>query len=399
MKSIYDLIVPSGYVTEFQYFYGYQIDQIRNLIAHWAKQYDYLFSVDSDIVLPNDSLIKMLNADKDIVSGLYIQRIPNTHTLEIYKPMPNGGCTNMPIQEIQGRGLVKIAACGMGCALIKSDVFRKMPYPQFYYKSALDHKNTVSEDVYFCMKASELGFEIWADETIRCDHVGQTHYRVQNAPVEPAQELTHLQRVAQSDLLPQQHVEYLQQMNIAPRVIYDIGACVLHWTRHAVRIWPDAEIYTMDAAMSVEPFLKNSGLPYAIEMLSDRDGETKTFYEDTENPGGNSYYLETTGAFTQQHATTRISKTLDTLVKERGWPLPDLIKIDAQGAEMDILLGAENTIKNCQDVILEAQHVEYNQGAPNVHRVHEYMQQLGFELVSNFCLTDVDGDYHYKRKV
>lgn len=37
MKSIYDLIVPPGYKTELQFFYGYQIDQIRNLIAEWVS--------------------------------------------------------------------------------------------------------------------------------------------------------------------------------------------------------------------------------------------------------------------------------------------------------------------------------------------------------------------------
>jgi hypothetical protein len=35
-KSIYDLEVPEGYETEFQYFYGYAVDQVRNLIAHWV---------------------------------------------------------------------------------------------------------------------------------------------------------------------------------------------------------------------------------------------------------------------------------------------------------------------------------------------------------------------------
>ena len=46
MKAIYDLEIPDGYTTELQFFYGYQIDQIRNLIADWSKKYDYLFSIE-----------------------------------------------------------------------------------------------------------------------------------------------------------------------------------------------------------------------------------------------------------------------------------------------------------------------------------------------------------------
>jgi glycosyltransferase involved in cell wall biosynthesis len=186
-KSIYDLDVPDGYEVEFQYFYGYQIDQIRNLIAEWAKRYDYLFSVDSDIILPKDSLKKMIAADKDIVTGLYIQRIPDTHTLEVYMVPPNGGMTNIPRDLLmQHNGLVEVAGCGFGCVLVKGEVFRKMEYPHFYYKSALDHKNTVSEDVYFCSKARDLGFSIWADTTIVCDHKGSTLFKVNATPVMPA---------------------------------------------------------------------------------------------------------------------------------------------------------------------------------------------------------------------
>jgi hypothetical protein len=42
-KSIYDLEVPEGYEVTFQYFYGYRVDQVRNLIADWVvRGFDYL---------------------------------------------------------------------------------------------------------------------------------------------------------------------------------------------------------------------------------------------------------------------------------------------------------------------------------------------------------------------
>jgi glycosyltransferase involved in cell wall biosynthesis len=170
-KSLWDLEVPPGYQLD-------NIEQIRNLIAEWAKRYDYLLSVDSDIVLPNDALVKMLEADKDIISGLYIQRIPNKQTVEVYMKTPEGGCTNIPYHLLDGKGIVEIAACGMGCALIKSEVFRKLEYPHFVYKSALTMEGTVSEDVYFCIKAREAGFTVWADTSIKCDHIGSTVYSI-----------------------------------------------------------------------------------------------------------------------------------------------------------------------------------------------------------------------------
>jgi FkbM family methyltransferase len=388
-KSIFDLNVPEGYKLDFQYFYGYQIDQIRNLIADWARRYDYLFSVDSDIILPKDALKKMIAADKDVISGLYIQRIPNTHTLEVYMDVPNGGCTNIPYHLIKGTGIVKIAACGMGCALIKGEVFRKLQYPHFFYKSALNHKDTVSEDVYFCSKARDAGFDIWADSSIMCDHKGSSYFKVQP-------EKTHLEKVAEADLLPPVHAEYLKKMNINPKVIYDIGACVMHWTRKAKAVWPDAKYYLLDAAESVQPFLKNHD--HAISVLSDVDGKIVDFYEDANNPGGNSYYLETTGAFNETHRTKRITITLDTLIEQNGWELPELIKIDVQGAEVDILKGAQKSLSNCKDIILEAQHVNYNDGAPKFDEVKEYLESIGFDLVKTIVKHDVDADYHFTRK-
>jgi hypothetical protein len=180
-KSIYDLIVPEGYQTTFQFFYGYNIDQVRNLIADWAvKGYDYLFSVDSDISFNPDTLIKLLSHDKDVVSGLYIQRKPGQNILEVYEHNAQGGVSNIPYGKIKGQGLVEIAGCGFGCALVKSQVLKTVGYPQFKYHSALDHKHTISEDVDFCRKALAKGFKIWADTTIQCRHTGSFTFNIDN---------------------------------------------------------------------------------------------------------------------------------------------------------------------------------------------------------------------------
>ena len=179
-KSIYDLDVPDGYTTEFQFFYGYNIDQVRNLIADWVvKGYDYLFSVDSDIAFAPDALKKLLAHDKDMVTGLYIQRKPGQHILEAYEHNQTGGVANIPYGKIAGMGLVEIASCGFGCVLVKAHVMRAIEYPHFKYHSAIDHKNTISEDVDFCKKALAKGFKIWADTTIHCRHIGQSTFTVE----------------------------------------------------------------------------------------------------------------------------------------------------------------------------------------------------------------------------
>ncbi len=180
-KSIYDLEVPEGYETVFQYFYGYNVDQVRNLIADWVTKtpFDYLFSVDYDISFAPDTLKKLLSHDKDVVTGIYRQRIPDRQTLEVFESNDRGGYTHIPWDKIKGKGLVEIGACGFGCVLVKREVFAAIGYPQFVYKSAINHNDTFSEDLYFAKMASQKGFKMYADTSIICDHTGSYVFRVQ----------------------------------------------------------------------------------------------------------------------------------------------------------------------------------------------------------------------------
>ena len=173
-KSIYDQQRPNGYELDFQFFYGYNVDQVRNLIADWAvNRYDYLWAVDSDISFPPDTLRRLLEHDRDIVSAVYRQRLPGQYVVELYDKNSQGGVSNIPWEHLRDRGLVEVAACGFGCVLIKSDVLRTVGYPQFEYHSAISHEHTISEDVDFCRKARDRGYKIYADTSILCDHFGQ----------------------------------------------------------------------------------------------------------------------------------------------------------------------------------------------------------------------------------
>ena len=412
-KSIYDLEVPDGYTTTFQYFYGYNIDQVRNLIADWVvKGYDYLFSVDSDIAFPPDTLKKLLAHNVDMVSGLYIQRKPGQHILEVYESNSNGGVSNIPYEKIAGRGLVEIAGCGFGCVLVKAEVMRAIPYPHFVYHSAIDHRNTISEDVDFCRKTRERNFKIWADTTIHCRHIGSTEFLIDKSiqPVAPviSSVESRLRDLYNQRLLPAQHVEYLHRLaalGLNPPVIYDVGSCVLHWTNEARRIWPGAQFYLFEAMSSCEFLYKENNLNYHMGLLSDQDGRELDFYQNEEHPGGNSYYRENAEVnpqaplyFNESHRRQMTSRCLDSVVVERRFPAPTLLKMDVQGAELDILRGALTTLQSVTDVILELQVVEYNKGAPLRDTVLEYMNSLGFDCLGLFCNNGPDGDYHFRRR-
>lgn len=411
-KSIYDLIIPEGYVATFQYFWGYQVDQVRNLIAHWAIQneFDYVFSVDSDISFPPDTLARMLSHNKDIVSGIYIQRIPGKHCIEIMRKNAHGGVTHVDWADIKGQGLVPIDGCGFGCVLVKIEVYKSIPYPHFLYHSAIDHAHTLSEDVHFCNQARDRGFTLWADTDIVCDHTGSWTFKVDmNMPAKnPVDKvLSRLKEIRHAVSMPQEHRQYLAHMKnnlgIIPAVVYDIGASTLHWYDCAKTIWNDAEYIAFEAMDECSDLYKESGVRHAVCLLSNLDGKVLDFYENKENPAGNSYYRENTVyspaaefLYDDNHRVRKIARSLDSVVKENNFPMPDLIKLDIQGAEIDVLKGAQTVLKNCDNLIVEIQEVEYNKGAPMKQEVINYLNSIGFTLVGDkFCGDHVAGDYHF----
>jgi FkbM family methyltransferase len=398
-KSIYDLKVPEGYETEFQYFYGYAVDQVRNLIAHWAinGNYDYLLAIDHDMVFPSDTLEKLLAADKDVVTAVYRQRL-EPMTLEVYDHDYRNVPYDLLYYGIEG-DLVQIGACGFGCVLVKKKVFQAIPYPQFVYHQALTKEGSVSEDVDFCKKARDAGFTIWCDKSIRCVHLGGGTFEVPTPK-------NRLQQLSELPLLPTDHINFLKTLDIKPKVVYDIGACVLHWTTEARRVWPEARFIAFEAMDEVKSLYESNKVEYCVgNPLYSQDGLEVEFYENTFHPGGNSLYRENPELSPRAEELfkgkkiTRITRTLDSLVKEVGIPLPDLIKMDIQGAELEALKGATETLKHCNHLILELQHKDYNIGAPKCQEVIDYLASLGFENKGMFCgsALEVDGDYYFKR--
>lgn len=203
-------------------------------------------------------------------------------------------------------------------------------------------------------------------------------------------------------MIPPAHKDFLQKLCteslVSPKVIYDIGACILHWTTAAQTIWPSASYYLFDGFVEAEPLWKRSGLPFYGGVLSDTEKEL-AFYVNRDFPGGNSYYKEIGSPHSSRlfpEDSKRIVKTttLDAIRREKGWPLPDLVKMDVQGAELDIYRGAKETLHQCQHLILELQHKQYNQGAPLAFDVIHELHKDGWELLAPlFTVSEFDGDY------
>lgn len=178
------------------------------------------------------------------------------------------------------------------------------------------------------------------------------------------------------------HNERLRGNGYEIKSILDVGAHHGNWSREVKGIFPNATVFMIEANPDCEPMLKETGFPYAIALLGAFEQDAvkywKTNHRDTT---GNSVYREQTAAYSDQMAeyVEVPSTTLARVCNHREVGPFDLIKLDVQGAELDIIRGSIDLIKQAKVVILEAQFVEYNKGAPMATDVIREMAEIGFE--------------------
>ena len=140
---------------------GYNTSENRNYIASQAvKNSDYLFFIDDDMIFPPNTLDKLLARKKDIVGGVYMTKYDKQEPVVEY------------FDDERPKDLFKCKAIGTGMLLIKTDVFKKVPQPWFKYEWYPNGMVKRSHDWIFCEDARREGYDIWADPTLKIQHIG-----------------------------------------------------------------------------------------------------------------------------------------------------------------------------------------------------------------------------------
>lgn len=154
-----------------------------HIVEHLLNEnYDYLLMVDSDLILSENALSELLEAKKDIVSPVHWTNINNgyhpnvwlydfwdfayrNYVGEYLSKAENLKRMTQFFKKIKLKGLIKVGgACG--CTLTRAECFRNgLKYAYFGNTSVL------SEDYYFCTRASVLGYEIYADSEVDSFHI------------------------------------------------------------------------------------------------------------------------------------------------------------------------------------------------------------------------------------
>jgi hypothetical protein len=186
------------------------IQRGRNLLAANFLKSDatHLLFIDADILFKPEDIFPMIEADKDIICGIYPKKEINWQSVR--KAM-NAGVPDDQLKLHTGAFVVNLKDYatettvpinqpveiwngGTGFMLIKREVMESMATNMpTYLNNVLDLNNPangqniveffatmiepetqllLSEDYYFCRKAREAGFSVWAAPWVELSHIG-----------------------------------------------------------------------------------------------------------------------------------------------------------------------------------------------------------------------------------
>lgn len=132
----------------------------------------HLCFIDSDMMFPGDLITRLAERNKPVIGvNAHEKRLPLVSTVKIGVDKPeNWKAEDMP------KAPFKCFAVGTGLMLIDMRVFEKMEQPWFAFSHHPDGSLDYGEDVWFCKRVREAGFEVWCDPTIPVGHIGDFAY-------------------------------------------------------------------------------------------------------------------------------------------------------------------------------------------------------------------------------
>lgn len=176
----------------------WKVAAFKDRMIDYAREggYDYLFLIDSDIVLHPNTIDTLMNAKKEVVSNIFWTRWTPTGLIEpqvwifdTCRAYPAGEGERIPPEEIIRRwerfigqlkepGLYEVGGLG-ACtlisreAIVKGVAFRRIKNLSFW-----------GEDRHFCVRAAALGIPLYVDTHLPACHIyresaltGVSHYK------------------------------------------------------------------------------------------------------------------------------------------------------------------------------------------------------------------------------
>lgn len=182
--------------------------------------------------------------------------------------------------------------------------------------------------------------------------------------------------------------EYLMNNILGARVVFDVGAKDGRDTSQFLRIFPHANIWAFDCAKDCvdrleTAFMDEPRVTVIPKAVSDCEGSA-TFYSCSMR--GSSGLFPVSEKFSIEAKNTGSYKvetiTLDGFMEERGIDKLDLLKIDVEGADLNVLEGCKHVIRmgNVRAILCELLFYPYYEGQCAAYDIMLFMACYNYSL-------------------
>lgn len=163
----------------------WKVAEYKNKIIEYSikESYDYLFLIDSDIILHPKTLLHLINTNKDIISEIFWTKwhidsieLPQVWLYDHYSLVPKKRLEIIDkaesdrryvgfIEQLRKPGVYEVGGLG-ACTLIRKNALQTgVNFNEIYNISFW------GEDRHFCIRAAALGFKLHVDTTYPAYHI------------------------------------------------------------------------------------------------------------------------------------------------------------------------------------------------------------------------------------
>jgi FkbM family methyltransferase len=190
----------------------------------------------------------------------------------------------------------------------------------------------------------------------------------------------------------------LRRRDFLPRGIIDVGANRGNWTRLALSVFPGTPVIMIEPQDEMESYLsqlitERPNCCYVKAGAGRKEGELiQTIWDDLTG----SSFLPETDAQKLETGGQRKARivTIDSLLTGlyAGF-LPDLVKLDIQGFELEALSGAEITFGRTEVFVIETSLFQFESRMPITSDVIAFMAERSYELydITEYLRRPYDG--------
>ena len=157
----------------------------------------------------------------------------------------------------------------------------------------------------------------------------------------------------------------LSKLGFQPHHIFDIGAYEGEFAQCCLNIWPKAKVSCFEAlehkvAHLQKLALKNSSIQVFPGLLGAKAIDKVAF---NESETASSVLVENTPQ--NFPVSFHPMRTVDQIVQEHfAGNIPDLLKLDVQGYELEVLKGAEKSLSGIKAILAEVSLLDIHQNTP-----------------------------------